>query len=196
MHTITQLKIMAHLLDNDSTALGIRELARAIGSAYYLVQRNVRQLKEKSIITLTKAGRTHIISLNREASQAIIEAERYKRQRFYKNYPQLKTILAKIIDSAGSCFFALLVFGSYTATPRKGSDLDLLIIVPDERHADEMERAVTSAARTSPAKIHQTIVTEDGFKEMLLTKGLTVAREADARHVIIYGDDQYHKLRQ
>lgn len=196
MHTITQLKIMAHLLDNDSTALGIRELARAIGSAYYLVQRNVRQLKEKSIITLTKAGRTHIISLNREASQAIIEAERYKRQRFYKNYPQLKTVLAKIIDTAGSCFFALLVFGSYTATPRKGSDLDLLIIVPDERHADEMERAVTSAARTSQAKIHQTIVTEDGFREMLLTKGLTVAREADARHVIIYGDDQYHKLRQ
>lgn len=196
MYTNTQLKIMAHLLDNDSTALGIRELARAIGSAYYLVQRNIQQLKEKAIITLKKAGRTHIVHLNREAREAIIGAERYKRQRFTKRYPALKTLLGKIIDNAESCFFTLLVFGSYTTAPRKGSDLDLLIIVPDEKHADAMERTVSTAARTSPVKLHDTIVTEDGFKKMLSKKNLTVAREADARHVIIYGDDQYHKLRQ
>ena len=197
MQTKTQLKIMEHLIDNEGTALGIRELARNISTAYYLVQRNVQQLKRKNIISLQRAGKTDIITLHPQANTTyLIEAEKQKRESFYNKYPHLKVTLQKIITKAESCFFVLLIFGSYTKRPRKGSDLDLLIIVPNQEQADKMKSIVSTIARTSTVRIHGTIVTEESCQQMLQRKDLNIAIEAKSRHILIYGDDQYYKLQQ
>lgn len=197
MQTKTQLKIMEHLIDNEGTAFGIRELARNISTAYYLVQRNVQQLKEKNILLLRKAGKTDIVSLHPQANTTyLIEAEKQKRESFYNKYPHLKVTLQKIVSQAESCFFVLLVFGSYAKRPRKDSDLDILVIVPDQEQADQMQNTVSTAARTSTVRIHETIVTEMSYRQMLQRKDLNIALEAKSRHVLIYGEDQYYRLQQ
>lgn len=195
MLTQTQLKILAYLIDNQEKHFGIRELAKEISTVYYLVQRNVQQLKEKEIITLYQAGRTSLIKLPLQVDPAyLIEAEKFKRELFYRKYPLLKIILKKIIEQAKSCFFVLLVFGSYVKSPRKDSDLDLLIIVPGQKQVGIMEQVISTIAGISTLKIHDTVVTEESFLSMLQKKELNVANEAGEKHILIYGDQLYYKL--
>lgn len=195
MLTQTQLKIIAYLIDNQDKHLGIRELAREISTVYYLVQRNVQQLKNKKIIVLEKAGKTNLISLNQLAEPTyLIEAEKFKRMLFYQTYPNLRITLKKMIMQAKSCFFILLIFGSYAKKPRKDSDLDLLTVVPNQKLVKVMERVISSVARTSTVKIHEIIVAEESFVSMLQKNELNVALEAKERHILIYGDELYYKL--
>lgn len=195
MLTKTQLKIISYLLDNQEKPLGIRELGREISTVYYLVQRNIQQLQKRKIISLQKAGKTSIISLHPEADPAyLIEAEKFKREFFYKKYPNIKIILKKIIEQAKSCFFVMLVFGSYTKRPRKDSDLDIMIVVPNQKNIKKIESAIASTARTSAVKIHETIATEKSFLAMLQKKELNVVLQAKERHILIYGSENYYKL--
>ena len=197
MLTKTQLKIVAYLIDHPHNHFGIRELAKEISTVYYLVQRNVQQLNQAKIIELHPAGRTHLVKLYPQAGlHPLLDAERYKGLLFYQKYPLVKVILQKIIEQANSCFFVLLVFGSYVQQPRKDSDLDLLLIMPNQEQAEFMERVITSVARTSTIKIHETIVIEQSFITMLQKKELNVAKEAQEKHILIYGDQLYYKLIQ
>lgn len=195
MLTKTQLKILAYLIDNQSKLLGIRELAKEISSVYYLVQKNIHQLKNNKIINLQSAGRTNIISLAPEIdSTYLVEAEKFKRELFYKKYPYIKVVLKKIIEQSRSCFFVLLIFGSYVQQPRKDSDLDLLVIVSNEELLSSMEKIISSISRTSTTKIHDLVVTEESFKTMLQKKELNVALEVKNKHVLLYGSELYYKL--
>ena len=193
MLTKTQLKIIAYLIDNKDALIGIRELAKEISCVYYLVQRNVHQLKEKSIVRIKKAGKTSIVSLNQESDPSyLIEAEKFKKELFYKKYPSLKIILKKIINQSKTSFFILLIFGSYAKQqPRKDSDLDILIITSNQK---QIEKVISSISRISPIKIQETIINEGSFISMLEKKELNVALEAKNKHILIYGDDLYYKL--
>lgn len=191
----TQLKILSYLIGHPDEFLGIRQLARNINVVYYLTQRSVQQLKKQKILALMPAGRTQLVKLHSQIDKSIlIKAENFKRELFYQKYPALKIVLKKIIGQAGSCFFVMMVFGSYVKKPKKDSDLDLLIIVPTQDQLDPMERTVYSIARTSPIKLHETIVTEKSFLSMLQKRELTVANEAKEKHILIYGLDLYYKL--
>lgn len=196
MLTKTQLKIIAYLIDNKDKLVGIRELAKEISCVYYLVQRNIHQLKEKDIIDIRKAGKTNLISLNQEADYSyLVEAEKFKRELFYKKYPSLKVMLKKIIKQSKSSFFILLVFGSYAKEQaRKDSDLDLLVIVSNQKQAEIIEKVISSIARISPIKIHETIINEKSFVSMFQKKELNVVLEAKNKHILIYGNELYYKL--
>lgn len=194
--TNTQLKILAYLIDNRGEPLGIRELARRISAVYYLVQRNIQQLKKEKIIILKQAGKTSLVGLHPQVDSAyLIEAEKYKRDLFYQRHPYPRIILRKIIEQVGSSFFILLIFGSYAKNrPRKDSDLDLLVIVPNQKQVDIMERIISTIAGISTIKIHEIVVTGKSFVSMLQKKELNVAREAKGKHILIYGDQLYYKL--
>lgn len=195
MLTQTQLKIVKYLIDHQDKHFGIRELAKQISTVYYLVQRNVQQLKNLKVIMLEVAGKTSLVKLHPRASQHyLLDAEVYKRLLFYQKYPALKVLLQKIIEQSRSCFFVLLVFGSYAQQPRTDSDLDLLVIMPTPEQVDLMEKIIASVARTSTVKIHETIVTESSFITMRQRKELNVTQEAQGKHILIYGDQLYYKL--
>lgn len=195
MLTKTQLKILIYLIDNPNKLLGIRELAKEISTVYYLVQRNIQQLKNKKIVILQKAGKTSIINLHPQTEPFnLVEAEKYKKILFYQRYPHLKVPLKKIITQAESSFFILLIFGSYVKKPRKDSDLDLLVIVPNQKQIKLMEKIVSSVARTSTIKIHENILDEKSFISMLQKKELNIANEAKEKHILIYGDELYYHL--
>ncbi len=197
MATKTQLKIISYLLDHKEKLLGIRELAREISSAYYLVRKNILQLKSRGIVVIQRAGKTDLLSLSKPLSHPfLIEAENFKREHFFKKYPSLRITLQKIIEQASSSFFILLVFGSYTKQPRQDSDLDLLIITPTTQQAGLIQKAISSVARTSPLKIHETILTEKTFQSLLQKKELNVVTEALEKSILIYGAENYYKLLQ
>ncbi len=198
MLTKTQLKIIAYLIDNKDKLVGIRELAKEISCVYYLVQRNVHQLREKRVVDIRKAGKTSLVSLGGEIDASyLVEAERYKRELLYLKYPSLRVFFKKIIEQSRSCFFVLLVFGSYAGQrARKDSDLDILVIASNQKQVGIIERVISTIARTSPIKIHEIIVDEKSFISMSQKKELNVASEAKSKHILIYGDELYYKLIQ
>jgi len=193
----TQLKILAYLIDHQDKHLGIRELAKQISTVYYLVQRNVQQLRLAKAITLETAGKTNLVKLHPQANQQhFLDAEAYKRLLFYQRYPTFKVALQKIIQQSESCFLVLLVFGSYVQQPRKDSDVDLLVIVPTSEQAELLGSVIASVARTSTIRIHETVVPESSFRTMLQRKELNIAQEAKEKHILIYGDQLYYQLIQ
>ncbi len=196
MMTKTQLRVLAHLLDNTDRLEGIRELARETGTAYCLANRTLHRLESQGAVELRKAGSTKVITISPQADPAMLaEAERHKRERFLSSHPLLRPVLQKIIANQHSSFFVLLVFGSYAkGTQRKGSDLDLLAIVPDESGVRWMEAAIRSAARTTPHTLHETVVTEADYRRMLRDGGMNVALETKRRHIVMYGDEQYYRM--
>ncbi len=72
--------------------------------------------------------------------------------------------------------------------------MDLLMIVPHQKQVELMERIVSSVARMSTFRIHETVVTEKSFVLMLKQKELNVANEAKEKHILIYGSESYYKL--
>jgi len=193
--TKTQLKVLAYLIDNRENMQGIRELAKSISTVYYLVQKNVHQLKKKKAVELQKAGKTMVVKISEQAdSSYLAEAENFKRELFYKRYPYIRTMLKKIIKEAKSCFFILIVFGSYAKKPSNDSDLDILAIAPDQNHREILGNAIRSAARTSTIIIHEEVIEEKSFISMIQKKELNVGSEAMENHIIAYGAENYYKL--
>lgn len=192
----TQLKILSYLIDNQDKFLGIRELARRISVVYYLVHRNIQYLKEKNIVIIEKAGKTSLIRLHPMVNSSyLVEAEKLKRELFYSRHPSFKVIFQKIIEQSKSCFFILLVFGSYAKQQeKKDSDLDLLVIVPSQGQINMAERVISSIARTSSVKIHDSVISESSFVSMLQKKELNIGLEAKEKHILIYGNSLYYKL--
>jgi len=196
MLTKTQLKILAYVIDNPDKYFGIHDLAREIGSVYYLVHRNIQNLIKENVIRVEKAGRTNIVKLSSNVDESyLIEAEKYKKNLLFNKYPSLKVNLKKIIKESKSAFFILIVFGSYAKKKEKNdSDLDLLIIVPDSKDINIMEKTISTIARTSSTKIHETVIDKFLFKSMLNKRELNVVREAIEKHILIYGDELYYSL--
>jgi len=160
------------------------------------VQKNIHVLKENNIVKIEKAGKTSLIKIHPEIDiNFLIEAEKFKRDLFYEKYPSIKIILRKIINQSKSCFFSLLIFGSYAKRqPRKDSDLDLLVIAPNEKEIDALEKSISSISRTSAIKIHDIVIDENSFNTMLQKKDLNIILEAIDNHILIYGGELYYKL--
>ena len=77
---------------------------------------------------------------------------------------------------------------------RKDSDLDLLIVIPDAKYEEGIQKTISSVSRTSSIKIHETLLTEDSFRSQLNKKELNVAAEAMDKHIIIYNGENYYNL--
>jgi hypothetical protein len=63
----------------------------------------------------------------------------------------------------------------------------VLLIIPDRSFEKEIEASVGSAQRVSPLGIHETILTNSEFLELLKQKKPNVAWEAIDNRIVPYG---------
>ncbi|MBI4453328.1 nucleotidyltransferase domain-containing protein [Candidatus Woesearchaeota archaeon] len=192
----TQLKILTHLIDNKEQLVGIRELSKKIGVVYYLVQQNVHKLKGKNILTIKKAGKTSVVQISPLINiKYLVKAEEYKKEVFLARNPKIRVIINDIIKESKTKFFSLVIFGSYAkGAQRKNSDLDILVIMPNKKDINTMEKTINNIKHISPVPIHDIIVDEKSFNEMKNMDELNVATEVIKRHVVIYGAEIFCRL--
>ncbi len=74
------------------------------------------------------------------------------------------------------------------------SDLDLLFIIPERNFEKEVTAAVGSIQRVSPLGIHETILTNGEFMELLKQKKPNVAWEAVDNRIVPYGAEMLFKM--
>ncbi len=186
------VRILKALLDTKTEEFSIHHLSILLKKDYKTVRAIVKRLEQEELVRLQPFGKAYKISLVSAIHPLLFEAESARRAETLKN-KDLR-VMSEYFRKLPSKLFILLLFGSYAKkTQRKGSDIDLMFIVPDQ-NAKEMEAAVQRTAALIPLPLHILVFTESDFKAMKNSREWTVGQEAIMHNVILYGIEPYYEL--
>jgi len=197
MLTKNDLKITEFLIRNPQGKFSIREIARRIKIDYKLAHNSMKRLTEKKIIIKTKYGKTELSGINlKEAADDLIQVEKMRAKKFLEKHIGIKIIVKEVKEEIKNPYYTLILFGSYAkGKQHQKSDLDLLIIVPEQESINQTETTVHSVTSIKPIEIHTLIITAKDFQEMLSSKEkLNVAKEVLSNHIIFHGVEAYYKM--
>ena len=161
-----------------------------------IIQIAIKQFKEQNLVKMKVTGDVTTYSLN-HANNATLsylnlvnELEIQKR-----NFP--KEILSETQKriSKQTCFFILIIFGSYAknkATER--SDIDIAIIVESEQIKKEIAPSLETVKRREIKNIDYHIFTRSEFSEMLSAESENLGKQIHKNSIIYYGFIGYCNL--
>lgn len=179
----------------EKTDHSINSLAKKLKMDYKNAHNIVKRLEKQEIITLQPFGRSLKIILKKKCSSLVYAAEHERAQELLKN-KDLALMLDYYERNMKSKFYILLIFGSYAkGTSTKGSDIDMVFIVPDAS-AEQQEREIQRIAAMLPLDIHLNIFSESEFRAMKDSKKDTAGSEAIKSNIIAYGIEEYYRLLQ
>lgn len=151
-------------------------------------------IKLKGLLIVKKVGKAYSIGINLENHETTaLLAYMDTKEAFEKKVP----VAEKIIDSISkkTVFFTLLVTGSYaTSTQRKGSDIDLVIIVGKAETKKEILPYIKEVTRLEEVETHIHIFTKEEFYTMLISEEENFGKEFFRKHLLFYGADAYYQI--
>jgi len=169
-----------------------RSVAKLIGKDYKNTHNIVMRLKKMKLIRIEKFGNSSRIVLKKIANPLMYESEYVRRIDIMKN--KNISVINDYFMKMKSIFYVLLLFGSYASkTNTKHSDIDLFFIVPNETR-EFMEKEIYDVAALIPLDLHINIFSESEFKDMNLSKILTVGSEAINNNIILHGIEYYYEM--
>ncbi|MBI4980296.1 nucleotidyltransferase domain-containing protein [Candidatus Woesearchaeota archaeon] len=192
MLTKTDLNVLELFVSKPTISYAIREVAREIKQDVKIVHTSMKKL---SLLNFFIADEHQHLKLNYKANlSSLVYIESLRRDKFYKKYPELKIAITDFLKKTEQTFFILLVFGSYAeGKPRKASDVDLMLISPNEN--SQLERQLQAALSLTTKKIHFQSITSNDFQVMLQKREqANIVNECLNRHILIYGAESYYKL--
>ena len=148
----------------------------------------------KNILISEKKGNTTIVKINLDNPQTITYLSYLDRREAYeKNIPLIDELITAI--SQKTPYFSLIVTGSFaTGAARKDSDLDLIIIVEDERKKKEIKPYVKEATKFSGINIDEHIFSKKEFYLMLTSDKDNFGKEVFRKHLLFYGIEAYYQI--
>jgi len=192
----TELKILKLLFDDTTKEQTIREISLTLRQPYPQTHRSVGSLLKKGLIAKKTLGKSTIVRLPLEEKHdeyLSVEAERKKET--IEKY-KILLLIAGDIEKIRSNQFICILFGSYAAKKAgTDSDIDLLFVIPEEYGYGQFEKEVKSGITLSKVDIN--ITTEKGLLEMWKSPlKLNVGNEILKKHLILYGAEQFLRLRR
>jgi len=179
------------LLLKHTEEMSMQRIATLLKRDYKNTHNSIRRLEKEGILRMERFGQAYKITLIKRALPAIYEAEYNRRKETLKNKD-----IAVITDQfkrLNTKLYVLLLFGSHAkGTQTKGSDIDLLFIIPDGNN--DIEKEIQQLTRLIPRNVHLTIITESEFRAMRDSKEFTVGKEAIQHHIILHGIEAYYEL--
>jgi len=194
MATKTQEQILKLLLSKPEESLSIRQIARLLGKSYALTYNNIQKLIKQSTVRVEDVPPAQIVRVSEHAPmELLVDIERKRAEQLLEKHPWMALYLKDVLSATEQPFFIMLVFGSYAkGTETKGSDLDLLFIVPTKEDIPASEKAGKQYTKVKKGIM---VVDVQGFLEMIKNpKTLNVGNEARKYHIIIYGAEAYYEL--
>lgn len=187
----TENKIL-RLFIEEKNPKTIREISKKIKSDYRITHTAAQRLIERGILYSKKIGKSNLCELNNSYyGIEIYEAENKRKSELLKN-KNLKQLYNEITNKVKSSFFIFLIFGSYAkGKPTKSSDIDILFISNEQG----FEERISNILSLLPIKTHELVFTEEEFTRMKDAKKSNVIKEAIANNIILYGIENYYKLK-
>jgi len=188
----TRISILKLLLSNNKMEFTIRAISHHVAIDYKTVYGEVQELILANSILARKAGQATLCSINLKKFNAdIFKTELARREGLLKN--KNLSVLCSYFEEIKDPFFILLLFGSYASgKPRKGSDIDLLLITDHEK----IKRTIQGKVSLIPLDSHFLAFTSEEFLSMLKTTEFNVGKEAFYNHIILFGIEDYYRLIQ
>ncbi|RLE45485.1 hypothetical protein DRJ25_05600 [Candidatus Woesearchaeota archaeon] len=187
----TEEKII-RLFIKEKTQKTIREISKKIKADYKITHTAVQRLINKKILLSKTIGKSTVCEMNADYyGQEIYKAEDDIKKDLLKN-KNIKQIYKEILTRTKSSFFIFLVFGSQAkGKTTKQSDIDIMFI----SNKAGFEEEINSIISLIPLKTHTLVFTEEEFIRMKDSKTSNVIKEAIENNVILYGIENYYKLK-
>jgi len=182
-------EILKYLISHKEEKFSINQLAHARKINYKSAYQNIAKLEKRGVIITEKLGNTTLCSFNYSFDPLVFQTEWERREEIKKN----RTIrsICRELQEVNNPFFTVLLFGSYAkGTQNKHSDIDLLIIVDNEK----MEGEIKLSLDILPFDIHKNIFTISEVRIMLRSKEFSVIEEVKKSNIILSGIENYYNL--
>lgn len=193
MHfTKTEISILKAFTLNITESFTIREIAKRIKQNYSIVYSAIQNLHKNSFLVKDKHKN---FSLNKENYQDLAYIEQLRAEEFLKKNKEIVIFVEDVIEKANLGFFILILFGSYAeGKQRKGSDIDILMIIENLEDTEKTERWLQQFSERY-GNFHCNVISKESVKEMLSQREkLNVINETLNKHIIFFGAEDYYRL--
>lgn len=192
--TKAEMRIISFFIENVQKKFGIREISRDIRTDYKNAYATVQKLVKKGVLLKTRMANVDFCSLNLKGDSAeICLVEALKARMFLERHKPIGHFFNAVTDKTRHMYYNLIIFGSFAkGKETKSSDLDILIIAPEKKAAEEIERIINAESVTVAAGIHAIAISEADFIANLADKKPNVVIEAFKSHIIITGAESFY----
>ena len=185
-----EIKILNLYRKNIYLKSTIRNIMKETKSkSYQRIHESTKKLIKKNILKEEKIGNSNLITL-KLSRQTIINLAYLDEQESFK-IPNYKTIIEiqEIKD------FIIVVTGSYAkGTQTKKSDLDLVIITPNNKDIVKIQKKVEHKTMLLIPEIHLYVFTNKDFTEMIQNKEENYGKEILKNKIILKNAQNYYEL--
>jgi len=169
----------------------IKELTK--NKSHHYVFEGLDKFAQKAIIKKEMRGNTNIYKLNEKTQlfDYFIMAELSIKE---KSTQLPIKVIQQIQEKIKEAHYTLIITGSYAQNKQKSnSDLDIAIIIPNEKNKKPFEIALKEGELTIP-EVHGFVFTEEEFYQMLINNEFNFGKECAKNHILIYGLGPYYKI--
>ncbi len=185
-------RVLRHLLETRDREQSIRQVAQATKTDYKNTYLAVKLLAREKAVSVEQFGHSKRVRLAR-LSPALLAAEVERREAVLAD-KGIAVMLDQLMRDLGTSLSVVLLFGSYAKkTQRKGSDIDLMLIVPDGEE-ERLEKELHESLSLLPLPVHALVFAESQFRRMLFSREPNVAKEAAACAVILHNIESYYRM--
>ncbi len=170
----------------------IREIAKKLGKkSYQRIYEAVKELEKKKILKSKRVGHSNLASLDLTSQAISFLSFLDEQEALSKNIPNYD----KIMSMKEISQYLIIITGSYAKnTQTKSSDLDLVIIIPDNQKAVDNQKLVENLTLLFRPKIHLYVFNNKDFLEMLLDKKENYGKEIFKNHIILKNAYIYYEI--
>ena len=190
-------KIFRYFALNLNKNLTIRQLSTETKIPYMTLNRIVKKLEKRDLITTKNVGNSIVCSLNKSniiTKQHIILASESFSSYLLEKKPLIKKI-QKIIEEKKPSETSTVLFGSYAlGKEQKYSDIDLVFVSNFKRKIKKILNEFKTIERIHDIEINFMIFTEMQFKEMLKSKEENVGKQILNNHIVLYNPELFWNL--
>ncbi|HVP92535.1 MAG TPA: nucleotidyltransferase domain-containing protein [Acidobacteriota bacterium] len=194
--TKTSVEILSFLSSRIRESFTVRQIAEAIGKDYKITYTMTMRLAEQGYIIAEKKRPVTYCRLNLEGNSSLLAyIEGIRASRFFEKHKDIEILVNDLTSKITLPFFTLILFGSHVkGTASTRSDLDVLFVIPERKFEKEIDAVVGSVQRVSPLGVHEIMLTNGEFMELLKQKKPNVAWEAIDNRIVPYGAEMLFKM--
>ena len=190
-------KIFRYFALNLNKNLTIRQLSTETKIPYMTLNRIVKKLEKRDLITTKNVGNSIVCSLNKSniiTKQHIILASESFSSYLLEKKPLIKKI-QKIIEEKKPSETSTVLFGSYAlGKEQKYSDIDIVFVSNFKGKIKKILNEFKTIEKIHDIEINFMIFTEMQFKEMLKSKEENVGKQILNNHIVLYNPELFWNL--
>lgn len=190
-------KIFRYFALNLNKSLTIRQLSTETKIPYMTLNRIIKKLEKRDLITTKNVGNSIVCSLNKSniiTKQHIILASESFSSYLLEKKPLIKKI-QKIIEEKKPSETSTVLFGSYAlGKEQKYSDIDIVFVSNFKGKIKKILNEFKTIEKIHDIEINFMIFTEMQFKEMLKSKEENVGKQILNNHIMLYNPELFWNL--